>query len=391
MGIENKKFYGHYRGTVIENFDPKVKGRCKIWVRAVYPEEFKDLPKNLPWAEPAMPIFGGSYKALSSGDKPETGMTGPPHIGAELWLFFEQGDHNYPIYCFAAQSGPGWMSEHKNQHVIQTDNVRIRIDEEPTLPVDGTPEKSTSKFDSYNTNCTHLSKPLAEKQIPTRLDIDVLGNVNIVINGSTNMLINGNVYQEINGDKHETLIGNHYIKHVGDLHIEREGDVLYELTGDTTHVIKQGDYTKIRTGDEYLNQEGNYNEYVSQNYTKYIGVSETRNVPTRQTVVSQYDTLTVLGTKQKMTKGLEVQTVAGHKNSTIILDTSAPIPPPLNGSYYTTCAFDYVLTATRSIYTTALVDRHNITGYLATNTVGTTYVLTAGQVINEVAPRINLN
>ena len=391
MAINNKKFNGMWRGTVIDNYDPLVKGRCKIYVPAVYPEEYKSLPKSLPWAEAAMPIFGGSFKSTKGSDKPETGMSSAPHIGAELWVMFEQGDHNYPIYCFAAQSGPGWMSEHKNQHFIQTDNVRIRIDEEPTLPEDGSPEKSTTKFDTYNSNCTHLSKPLAKEKVPTTLDIDVKGNVNIVINGSSNMLINGNVYQEINGDKHETLVGNHYVKHIGDLHVERTGDVLYELEGDTSHIIKKGDYTRVRNGDEYHNQEGSKNEFITNNLNTFIGSAETRNVPNRQTVITQFDNLVVLGVKQKTIKGSEMQTVIGHKTSTVLEDPTAPLLPPLNGSYYTSCLYDYKLNVTKTIYTTALLDRHDVTGQLSSNTVGTTYQLTAGNVINEIAPRINLN
>jgi hypothetical protein len=379
MGIDNKKFFGHFRGIVISNFDPAVKGRCKIHVPGVYPKEFRDNPTNLPWAEPAMPIFGGSYQSVQGAGKPETGVTAPPHIGAELWVFFEQGDHNYPIYCFAVQSGDGWMSEHKNQHVIQTDNVRIRIDEEPTLPVDGAPERSTAKFNSYNTNCTHLSRPLAQQSIPTRLDIDVLGNVNIVINGSTNILVNGNVFQEINGDKHETLVGNHYVQHIGDLHVVREGSVLYEQNGDTTEVINTGDYTKIRQGDEFINQTGNYNEYVSNNYTKFIGVTETRNVPTRQTTISQYDSRTVLGVNEKITKGTEIQTVEGYKTSTI------------NGNYDTTCSANYNLNVGNSIFSTAGADRHDVAGTLHTNSVGTTFLVTAGGLAGMVAPIIQLN
>lgn len=387
----NKKFYGHYRGTVIDNYDPKVKGRIKIYVRGVYPEEFKNTPADLPWAEPAMPIFGGSAIGTPGESKPETGISSPPHKNAELWVFFEQGDHNYPIYCFSSQSGDGWMSEHKNQHVIQTDNVRIRIDENPSLPFDGAPEKSTSKFNSYNENCTHMSKLLAKESIPTRLDIDIVGNVNVVINGSTNILMNGNVYQEINGDKHETIIGNHYINHEGDLHVTRTGSVVYEQDGDTTEVYKTGDYIKIREGNEYINQVGNYNEYVSNNYSKYIGVTEIRNVPTRQTVISQYDSRTVIGVNEKMTKGSELQTVAGYKSNTVLLDSAVPVSPPQNGSYNTNCNYDYKLNASNSIYTTASVDRIDSTGIMSSNTVGTTYTITAGSVITGLAPAINLN
>jgi hypothetical protein len=49
---------GIYRGTIVYNKDPKVKGRCKIFVHGVYPDEFFKDWNLLPWAEPAMAIMG---------------------------------------------------------------------------------------------------------------------------------------------------------------------------------------------------------------------------------------------------------------------------------------------------------------------------------------------
>ena len=51
--------------------------------------------------------------------------------GSQVWVFFEAGDINKPIYFASAQSGPGWFSEHPNQHVFHSDNIRVRIDENP--------------------------------------------------------------------------------------------------------------------------------------------------------------------------------------------------------------------------------------------------------------------
>ena len=189
------KFEAIYRGKVVANFDPLVKGRLKIYVPGVYPQKLSKVADNLPWAEPVMPLFGGDYTNTAEPRlNDETGVTTIPHVGAELWLFFEDGNHLNPRYFAACQGGAGWHSEHKNQHVIKTDNVRIRVDEEPTLPTDGIPEKSTCKFDTYNDKCTELSKQHLKKQVPTRVDIEILnknaGALNLQITGNVNIRIN---------------------------------------------------------------------------------------------------------------------------------------------------------------------------------------------------------
>lgn len=125
--------FGMKRGIVISNSDPECRGRCKIFVPGVYPQKFADQPDSLPWAEPAMSLFGGGWSSASSANR-ETGVCTVPHAGtngdgAQVWVFFDNDDIRYPVYFAVAQSGDGWFSRHSNQHVIATDNVRIAVDE----------------------------------------------------------------------------------------------------------------------------------------------------------------------------------------------------------------------------------------------------------------------
>ncbi len=84
---EPKKFYGKYRGIVIENIDPENKGRIMV--------EVADITQLTPstWAEACVPIAGGETPA---------GVYVVPAIGANVWVEFEQGDLRYPIWtgCF---------------------------------------------------------------------------------------------------------------------------------------------------------------------------------------------------------------------------------------------------------------------------------------------------
>lgn len=76
-----KQFFGKYRGTVINNIDPLQTGRIQVMV----PDVSALLPTT--WALPCVPIAGkqmGSYFV--------------PQIGAGVWIEFEHGDPDYPIW-----------------------------------------------------------------------------------------------------------------------------------------------------------------------------------------------------------------------------------------------------------------------------------------------------
>lgn len=126
--------FGMYRAIVICNNDPQKMGRVRVFVPGVYPEEYKSTPAKLPWAEPAMSIFGGNFTAPDDSENEETGVCTTPHAGkngdgAQVWVFFEAGDIRYPVYFAVSQAGKGWLSKHPNQHVMATDNVKIIVDE----------------------------------------------------------------------------------------------------------------------------------------------------------------------------------------------------------------------------------------------------------------------
>jgi hypothetical protein len=79
-----ENFYGLYRGTVQQNIDPENRGRLLINV----PDVLKLLPST--WAEPSVPLAGPTG--------PPMGMYAVPPIGAGVWVQFEGGDVNHPIW-----------------------------------------------------------------------------------------------------------------------------------------------------------------------------------------------------------------------------------------------------------------------------------------------------
>ena len=87
-----QKYYGKYRGTVLQNVDPDQRGRLQLMVPAVQGL----IPSS--WAEPCVPLAGPTG--------PPMGVYLVPPIGAGVWVEFEQGDPNYPIW-----SGCRWGSQ----------------------------------------------------------------------------------------------------------------------------------------------------------------------------------------------------------------------------------------------------------------------------------------
>ena len=79
--MSNNPFYGKYRGTVINNIDPLLIGR----IQAIVPDVSGLLPSS--WAMPCVPVAGLNM-----------GMFTVPPIGAGVWMEFERGDPDYPIW-----------------------------------------------------------------------------------------------------------------------------------------------------------------------------------------------------------------------------------------------------------------------------------------------------
>jgi len=85
-------YYGKYRGTVVMNIDPEMRGRITCMVPAV----LGVVPST--WAEPCTPLAGPTG--------PPMGVYMVPPIGAGVWVEFEQGDPDFPIW-----SGCRWGAQ----------------------------------------------------------------------------------------------------------------------------------------------------------------------------------------------------------------------------------------------------------------------------------------
>lgn len=82
------RFYGKYRGIVVDVNDPDSMGRITAQVPEILHEE------TSPWALPAVPFAGPSH-----------GLVLIPEVGDGVWIEFEAGDPSRPIWT------GGWWAQ----------------------------------------------------------------------------------------------------------------------------------------------------------------------------------------------------------------------------------------------------------------------------------------
>ncbi len=110
------KFFGKYRGTVANNVDPMDQGRLQVNVPAV-------LGKGgLSWAMPCTPYAG-----------PGVGFFAIPPNGANIWVEFEGGDSDSPIWsgCFWGVKEAPVLPALAGVKTLKTDTCTITVSDLP--------------------------------------------------------------------------------------------------------------------------------------------------------------------------------------------------------------------------------------------------------------------
>jgi hypothetical protein len=144
----NAEYWGKYRGTVLNNVDPERRGRLQV--------EVVDVLSFIPstWAEPCVPLAGPTG--------PPMGVYMVPPIGAGVWVEFEHGDANHPVWVgcrwgaqsdipLAAQAGnplyPNIVIQSLLQHAIVISDMPPSVPPPvmpPTPPTGGIILRSTT-------------------------------------------------------------------------------------------------------------------------------------------------------------------------------------------------------------------------------------------------------
>jgi uncharacterized protein involved in type VI secretion and phage assembly len=116
MNRQGPPFFGKFRGKVTDNRDPLMLGR----VRAKVPDVFGDNDSG--WAMPALPYTGNGV-----------GLFLIPPADASVWIEFEHGDPEYPIWAggFWAQGEVPASPAVAEMKVLKTDTATITINDLP--------------------------------------------------------------------------------------------------------------------------------------------------------------------------------------------------------------------------------------------------------------------
>lgn len=264
-------------GIVVQNNDPKKRGRVKVFVPHLslnYKEGWEDTNEDktfdrlsgtqisnvidsikhlLPWANYAAPIIGENgnhyYNAASKktddvvDDKPSTsvsendkwgvnfrpssyddaakGAFSIPKVGSKVWVFFENGNPQRPVYFATSYSDSDWdiinndsgdypdelennpegtSTAHKNKFVISQRGAVVEII--------NTESKEAIKVSDYNGNfkvtdssgAKELVNGEDKKKVTSNQTLHVGGNMNIYVEGNVNMEVEGTYYVESKGN-----------------------------------------------------------------------------------------------------------------------------------------------------------------------------------------------
>jgi uncharacterized protein involved in type VI secretion and phage assembly len=96
--MSDRKFYGKYRAQCVNNVDPDQKARIQVIVPDVSNVALST------WAMPCLPVGGL-----------QAGVIAVPVIGAGVWVEFEHGDPDYPVW-----SGCYWGTSAETPAISKT-------------------------------------------------------------------------------------------------------------------------------------------------------------------------------------------------------------------------------------------------------------------------------
>jgi uncharacterized protein involved in type VI secretion and phage assembly len=109
------RFYGKYRGVVTDITDPDTLCRIRAKVPAVLNDQVS------PWALPALPFAGDGH-----------GLVMLPKVGSGVWIEFEAGDINRPIWSggfFASGQRPSPSGE-RARVIVSDSGHQVILDDE---------------------------------------------------------------------------------------------------------------------------------------------------------------------------------------------------------------------------------------------------------------------
>jgi uncharacterized protein involved in type VI secretion and phage assembly len=122
------RYYGKYRATVLNNLDPQMQGRIQVQLG----DRYGLFPST--WAMPAFAFAG----------KGSAGMVALPQIASSVWVEFEAGDPDFPLWSgaffpdangFPAQALVGATPATPNIHMQTVTGTSVTLSDNPAQQV----------------------------------------------------------------------------------------------------------------------------------------------------------------------------------------------------------------------------------------------------------------
>jgi len=235
------KYYGIYRGLVVNNKDPEKMGKVVVWVPDIMPEV---STSEGVWARPANNLIGGRNMEYDQ-DNWYAGTCYIPKKGSYVFVFFESGNLTNPCYMNALdlentkvlpenQTGGNYqdkwtiLKSSKGRCIVVSDDpederVEItgkkrQISEPPTGDIG-----SVFAIDGNQTTILLDERPGMEKILirthkgdfinidveSQKLHIKFKSDINIETEGNLNIKVAGNMVTQVLGDRSSDISGSH--------------------------------------------------------------------------------------------------------------------------------------------------------------------------------------
>ena len=201
-----RRLYGKYRGFVVDNADPEQLGRLKVRVPSVLGN---DVVAG--WAMPCVP-YGGDA---------DQGFLFIPEVGAGVWVEFEEGDLEFPIWVGTFWSKPGGESE------LPRSNGEVQ--DPPTRKIIKTKKGHTIQFEDADGE----EKIIIKHKDDSFISIDKNGSVIIGNQQGSTILLNAKDENMMLVEQHGNTLA---MTEDGVVIVNKDGGAAVELSGDMARV-----------------------------------------------------------------------------------------------------------------------------------------------------------
>ena len=235
-------------------------------------DEFNTTNNNVNHVNP----FANQYRP-SSYSNCSKGEFGIPSVGAHVWVFFREGDVNFPVVCFASYGKMDWDSIYDSKHDYPGNSENVK---EIVGKYNHNVDKYRSKyvlnqkggtFEIINTDhnekikVTHYSGSFKEFNNSVTSEL-ATGNDQKLVLGDQYNTIKGNKNLVVNGDSDENIKGDRYVK-VGNLNYNAFREWKAAMVDSPSIPDTRQLFDIQRTDDQYVVYRGGTRELLRFNST----------------------------------------------------------------------------------------------------------------------------